>query len=307
MSISLKKPEKPLEIPRAFKDVIGDGEYEIARFFDDCVYDEGKGYNTYKITVNGRSFVLKKYAYPEDLEDEVKQYSLLKGLPVPELLCAAEDCILMRFVPGDDLKDPTDESIRAFSKSLLAVMNAYPMGRGYETARYERYLKRLEKRAGYLKNEPELMRAFGLFFERQKEIPLTLSNSDILPINVLYDGERAVIIDWEFGGFMPYALDIARFITHATENGEVTSFKMSGEQKKLFIDLVFEGLEVRPERAVYDRDILLAQFNECVEILEYYLGDETAERGKVFELYYPMAEKLADLIVRGDRPVISGS
>lgn len=297
MGIILKKPEKPLVIPKAFKDIMGEGEYEISRFFDECVYDEGKGYNTYKITVNGRSFVIKEYSYPEDLEAELKQYSLLKGLPVPEILCASEGRILMRFVPGDDLKEPTDESIRAFSKSLLAVMNAYPMGRDYEAQRYERYLKRLEKRSGYLKNEPELARAFSMFFERQKEIPLTLSNSDLLPINVLYDGEKATIIDWEFGGFMPYALDIARFIAHATENGEITSFRMSGGQKKLFVDLIYEGLDKKPERDVFDRDVLFAVYNECVEILEYYLGDETVERGAVFKLYYPMAKRLAAIII----------
>ena len=40
-------------------------------------------------------------------------------------------------------------------------------------------------------------------------------------------------------------------------------------------------------------------FNELVEILEYYLNDPTAERGSVFDLYYPMARKLADIISNG--------
>ena len=141
--------------------------------------------------------------------------------------------------------------------------------------------------------------AFALFYDRQKEIPLTLSNSDLLPINILFDGEKATIIDWEFGGFMPYALDIARFYTHATPNGEVTSFRMSEEQKRLFVELMYEGLEVKPAREVFDRDLLLAELNERIEILEYYLNDPSAERTEVFELYYPIARRLADIINAG--------
>ena len=216
---------------------------------------------------------------------------------MPKLLGVYDGCILMDYVTGDDLKLPSDDAIREAAKSLAAIMNAYPMGRGYSAERYDRYLRRLEKRAAYLLNEPELLQAFNIFFERQKEIPLTLSNADLLPINILYDGEKATIIDWEFGGFMPYALDIARLIAHATPDGEVTSFHMSDEQKGMFVDLVYDKLSVKPTREIYDRDILLARFNECIEILEYYLNDPSVARDAVFELYYPTAHRLAKEIV----------
>ena len=296
MAIRLEKTKEPLELPEALKTILGTDGYEAFRFFDDCVYDEGKGYNTFKLIAGEGAFVLKKYGYPEDLEAEVRQYALLKGLPVPELLGVSKGCILMRFVEGDDLKNPSDEGVCAAAKSLCAVMNAYPMGRGYERPRYDKYLCRLERRAGCLKDEPNLAAAFSVFFERQKAIPLTLSNGDLLPINVLYDGEKATLIDWEFGGFMPYALDIARFIAHTTEDGSVTSFKMSAEQKRMFLDLMYEGLEVKPERKSFDRDIRLALLNEYIEILEYYFNDPDAERGAVFEMYYPLAKGLAEEI-----------
>lgn len=295
MSIYLEKVREPLEIPKAFKAVVGEGA-EAYRFMDSSVYDEGKGYNTYKLVSEKGEFVLKKSSCQEDYESEVKHYSLLEGLPVPRFLGASEGCILMSFVEGDDLKEPTDSAVRETVKSLVRVMNAYPMGREYERERYETYIRRLEKRAKYLENEPELKRAFALFYERQKEIPLTLSNGDLLPINVLYDGKKATLIDWGFGGFLPYALDIARFTAHSTGSGEVTSFRMSDAQKKLFSQLVYEGLSVKPAKAVYERDLLLARFNECVEILEYYLNDPEAVRDRVFEHYYPMAKMLANEI-----------
>ena len=297
MGVTLKKAEEGFELPDEFRAIVG-GEYEALRFFDDCVYDEEKGYNTYKLVTPNGAFVCKKYAYPEDREDEEKQYALLSGLPVPKALCWGDDCMLMEFAEGDDLKSASEDGVRAFAKSLTAVMNAFPMGRCYDDKRYLRYMKRLERRALCLDEEPVLKRAFGVFFERQKEIPITLSNGDLLPINVLYDGVKATIIDWEFGGFMPYALDIARFIAHSRPNGEVTSFKMTDELKRLFLDLVYDGLIVKPAREVFDRDIKLALLNEYVEILEYYLNDRTAERGKVYEDYYPRAKMLAEEICK---------
>ena len=297
MGITLKKAEEGFELPAEFIAIVGN-DFEALRFFDDSVYDEEKGYNTYKIVSGSGAFVFKKYSYPEDRADEEKQYSRLSGLPVPKVLCWGEDCMLMEFAEGDDLKNASEDGVRAFVKSLAAVMNAWPMGRGYGEERYQRYLKRLEKRALCLKDEPELLRAFNIFFERQKEIPLTLSNGDLLPINVLYDGDKATIIDWEFGGFMPYALDIARFIAHCRPNGEVTSFAMTDELKELYLDLVYDAVDVKPAREIYDRDIGLALLNEYVEILEYYLNDPTAERGIVFEDYYPRAKALAREINR---------
>lgn len=296
MSVYLEKAKELPEIPGALKAIVGADVTEALRFMDSSVYDETKGYSVWKLITKEASFVLKRSEDEEGFNAEVRHYGLLSGLPVPKLLGAAEGHLLLEFVEGTDLKEPTDEAIRAFSESLTAIMNAFPMGRGYEKGRYERYIKRLEKRAGYLSDEPELLKAFSVFFERQRDIPLTLSNADLLPMNVLYDGEKATIIDWEFGGFMPYALDIARFIAHGRASGSVTPFRMTDAQKELFLDLVYGGLEAKPSREVFDRDILLAEFNECIEILEYYFGDKTVERDKVYFDYYPRAAALAGRI-----------
>lgn len=111
-------------------------------------------------------------------------------MPVPKLLGASEGMILMEHVPGDDLKLPTDDGIRAFAKSLTMIMNAYPMGRGYAGERYERYMKRLEKRAGCLENEPKLKAGFALFCERQKDIPLSFQTRIFCPSTCFTTAKR---------------------------------------------------------------------------------------------------------------------
>ncbi len=297
MSIVLKKPERPVVLPKEFVERIGAENYIVTQFYDSCVYNHEKEYNTYKITTPDKSFVFKQYGDEVDYEMEVEHFSLLKGLPVPKLLGCAEMSILMEFVEGDDLKNATDKGLRAFAKSLAAIMNAYPMGHEYKKDRQEQYLKRLEKRAACLKDEPELCEAFAIFLERQADIPLTLSNADLLPLNVLYDGNKATIIDWEFGGFMSYPLDIARFIAHYRPNGEVTSFCMAEEKKELFVNRMYDALEKKPVREIFDRDIMLAIFNEYVENLEYYFNHKEEERGAVFTDYYARARELAKIIL----------
>lgn len=294
MGVLLRPVAEPFEIPEGFRGIVGQGPVQVLRFFDDEVYDgEEKGYNVYKLISANGVFVLKRFEDDEDLLGEVKHYGLLRGLPVPPLLGVSESGILLGFIEGEDLKRPADAGVLAAAESLCAVMNAYPMGREYERDRYETYLRRLERRAKALTREPELARAFSAFLERQREIPLTLSNGDLLPLNVLYDGRRAVIIDWGFGGFMPYALDIARFYSHGQTLGSVTPFYMTDAQKELFKNAVYGGLSVKPPRETYERDLLLAELNECVEMLEYYLNDPSAERGELFEYYHPRAVSLA--------------
>lgn len=299
MGVSLEKVNEHLEIPNALKSIIG-GEYEAFRFVDRVLDGDGpKLYDAYKVVTPNGSFVLKKSEDEEDHEAERRQYGLLRSLPVPKLYGAADGFLLLSFVEGDDLLIASDEGIAATAKSLSEVMNAYPMGRDHESERYLIYLRRLEKRAARLEGEPLLKRAFSVFFERQKEIPLTLSNADLLPINVIFDGEKTTLIDWGFGGFMPYALDIARFISHGRESGKASPFRMTDAQKKLFCDLVYDSLEVKPPREVYDRDLLLAEFNEHVEILEYYFREKDAERGETFNDYYHRALDLAEIILKG--------
>lgn len=60
---------------------------------------------------------------------------------------------------------------------------------------------------------------------------------------------------------MPYSLDIARLIAHATEDRATFPFYMNNEQKKLFVDGVYERLHEKPDYEQYIRDIKLAVLN----------------------------------------------
>lgn len=55
---------------------------------------------------------------------------------------------------------------------------------------------------------------------------------DLLPFNVIVSDDRAVLIDWEYGGILPYPSSFARLIAHG-EEAEDSLFHMTREDRGL--------------------------------------------------------------------------
>ena len=124
-------------------------------------------------------------------------------------------------------------------------------------------------------------------------MPLTLANGDFVPINCIDTGDRVFIIDWEHGGFLPYALDIGRFLAHSGEHA-VFPYRMTEAQKRLFCDRIYEKLVVKPGREVFDRDVRLAVYDEMIMVLRFYYKDPAVPRGdETFSVYTEKAYALA--------------
>ncbi len=67
---------------------------------------------------------------------------------------------------------------------------------------------------------------------------------------------------------MPYSLDIARFLAHATEDRATFPFSMTHRQKAVFLDNVYANLKEKPTIGRFTYDIELAVLNEYVEFME---------------------------------------
>ena len=67
------------------------------------------------------------------------------------------------------------------------------------------------------------------------------------------------MIDWGFGGMMPYSLDIARFLAHATETRSTFPFYMNDAQKELFLDRMYEALKTKISREQFNLDVKLGE------------------------------------------------
>lgn len=207
----------------------------------------------------------------------------------------------MEYVAGRDLRRFDSEMALGSALTLASVQNAYWESR-IQDGRFERYWERINRRAKCLAGEPELAEAYGVFLERQKSCPRTLSNGDFLQFNGIWHAGRVCMIDWGFGGIMPYALDAARLIAHGAEKPTEGGFPfyMDQELRKTFLRAHYEQLEQKPGWGRYLMDIKLAALNEYVEFLEEDLNDPQMSREEIYkDSYYKLARETAEVIRRG--------
>lgn len=248
--------------------------------------DDFREYDVYKIRSANGIKILKKTS-----EREVTNYTKYlqgHGFKAPAFYGNYNDgkdiWIVIESIEGDDLRDMTNELAIAAADSLSEIQNTF--WNCSDTERFDVYIERITRRYSFIKDDPIIGTAYALFLERQRTCPRTLSNGDFMEFNAVTDRGIVYIVDWGFGGIMPYSLDIARFIAHATEDRATFPFYMNDEQKKLFIDGVYERLHEKPDYEKYIRDIKLAVLNEYVEFVE---ADEDEDHW-----YYEHAKELAE-------------
>lgn len=247
-------------------------------------------YNVYVLSTASGNKILKKAERREVLNYE--KYLIDCSFSVPGYYGKYEDgtniWILIEYVEGNDLRDMTDEIALAAADSIANIQNTF--WNHQDNERFEVYKQRIDKRFHYIKDVPIIGEAYRVFMKRQLSCPRTMSNGDFLEFNAIYRDNKVVIIDWGFGGIMPYSLDIARFIAHATEDRATFPFYMNKRQKELFVNRVYDRLQQKPEHSEYLSDIKLAVLNEYVEFIE---ADED-ETG----WYYNHALELAKEILK---------
>ncbi|MBQ9459536.1 MAG: phosphotransferase [Oscillospiraceae bacterium] len=267
------------------------GAENVGGIFRICErYGEDAGdvreYDVYRVNTPFGDRMLKKAAKRE--AENYARYLAGKSLRVPACFgrsrVGRDDWIALERIDGEDLRDMTDALAIAAADSIAEIQNCF--WGSADTDRFDAYLERIRRRYSFIKDDPPIGEAYRLFLERQKTCPRTLSNGDFLEFNALSRAGAVYIVDWGFGGVMPYSLDIARFIAHATEDRATFPFYMNVRQKKLFVNGVYERLNDKPDYERYLLDIKLAVLNEYVEFVE---ADEDDERW-----YYEHAKALAE-------------
>ena len=247
MSVFLEKLDDVSALSETVGSILGPGAFTADRFCDDFA-DEHKRYEVFKIVHPRGTFVLKRFDQPQRFAAEkaiLERFS--PDLPVPRALGFSDDSVIMEFIEGDDLKEMTDESVARAAFSLAQIVNAFPPGYGYDRAVAEKEIAYREDRLTALKSEPLLYAAYVRFLDRVKQMPLTLANGDLVPINCIDNGKRVFIIDWEYAGFMPYALDIGRFLAHSGETS-VFPYRMSSARKRCFAAGSMKRFQKSPKR-----------------------------------------------------------
>lgn len=233
-------------------------------------------------------------------------------MPVPKL--EGWNCInntvwiLIEYIPGSDLRKFNKDMAFECADSLSTIFNMYWQESSFKenniNSRFQRYWTRINKRASCLKEESKLSAAYTIFLDRQLTSPRTLCNGDFLQFNAIKNDEGITLIDWGFAGIMPYSLDIARLITHGSEEFFPFPFYMTDEYRRIFLKELYNKLVYRPDYHQYVWDIVLSCLNECIEFIESELNDNSLERNEIFNYYYENAQILSNIILKGKENLV---
>ena len=256
--------------------------------------EDDSDYAVWKIEEGGVTRVLKKISKQElDVYDAFLA-STKCGVPrfYKSIEYDGELFILMEYIEGHNLQKCDRESLTAVLDALTYLQNMYwekrelqGIGYGFEVSLPER-----QKRGKYL-NDAELERVYERFLRIYSDIPQTLCHDDLLPFNVLCAKERAVIIDWEYAGILPYPTSLARLLAHCEEE-ESAFFYMTQDDKDYAVDYYFEhllkekGIDYNAYRRTLDY-FLLYEYCEWI-MLGIKYNDTENER---FQKYYAKAKE----------------
>lgn len=246
--------------------------------------EDGETYNVWRVDYPKRSYVLKKM---KGQESEIYQKWL--GTPVryaPGVFGAVQDHLLMEYVPGHDLMRCNREDLTLVLDSLIDMQDSH-----WTIASDEIPEGRINRR-NFLR-DARLEAAYDAYLQAFCRMPRTLCHDDLLPFNVVINGDRAVFIDWEAAGCLPYPTSLARLIAHGEEDGNAFFF-MCNQDKSYAIEYFYEHFASKKgiARNDFDRDLQLCLFYEYCEwiFVGNKYGNTDSER---FRKYSAMALELA--------------
>lgn len=261
--------------------------------------EDGEPYRVWRIDTGSGKYILKE---AKGKECEIYR-SLLSGLGacVPELYqlipAGEKTYLLMEYIEGGDLCKCSRGKLIAALDALIALQKET-----WESGEYdleESFLQRRE-RGRYL-NDPLLEAAYGRFLELYRSLPGALCHDDLLPFNVIVSEERAALIDWEWGGILPYPTSFARLIAHTEEDPEAL-FSMTQGDKRFAVDYYYDNL--LKEKGV--------SYGDWRSTLEYFLFYEYCEwvfvgnkyhatDGAYYKKYLPLAKAQAAKLLEAEK------
>lgn len=255
--------------------------------------EDGSPYQVWKIETAQGSYVLKKTSRTEKEVYEV----FLPGCDyAPKLYGAWQDqgetWLLMEYIQGERMSHCTREKLKRTLDALISGQKQYWQDTTLAEVGY-RYGEVFQSRCRRLAYLGELSECYSAYLDEFAAVPRTLCSDDLLPFNVLVNGDRAVILDWADAGILPYPCGLARLLAFGMEEPDWI-FQMTQADREFALDYYYENLirEKGISRNAYDRTMKLFFFKEYSEWI--CCAARSGDYGSLnYKKYAPMAEKLA--------------
>lgn len=204
--------------------------------------EDGTPYDVWRLDTDKAPLILKKISRDERLVYET--FFPRGSTAVPTVYGFWEqdgdDYMLMECFEGDTLSRCTRDRLILALDMLIQTQRAY-----WEDTRYAHvgltHECQLASREGWLPYMEELSDVFAAYLDALRTVPKTLCNEDLLPFNVLVNDTRAVIIDWTYGGILPYPCALARLLAYGEEGSDFL-FQMSAADKEFAVQYYYDRL-----------------------------------------------------------------
>ncbi len=271
----------------------GVGEEQITAF---TAEEDGAEYSVWLVDTGAEKCVLKRVK-----EHELEAYRCFfseKKPYVPAFLGACEfggaEYFLTEYFPGEIMSRCTREKLIKALDALTAMQDEFWQREDLYDAvvPLSLALRGIENRGRYL-GSPKLEKVYAEFTRIFRETPRTLCHDDLLPFNLLIGEDRAVLIDWEYGGVLPYLSAFARLIAHGRED-ESYLFFMTQADRAFAIDYYYDNL-------VKKHGISFEEYRRTLDYFIFYeycewimLGNRCdAKDDERYGYYMKLAEELA--------------
>ena len=226
--------------------------------------EDGESYNVWYMEIHGTPVVLKEAKGCET--DTYQTFFTGECLYAPRLLATAlkgeKEYLLMPYIPGRSLRRCGREGLIRVLDSLIAMQNSWwgcpAPEKGFH---YMESLTGRKKRRNYL-GDTTLEAAYDAFLQEYQRVPRTLCHDDLLPFNVIDTGDKAVFIDWEYGGILPYPTSLARFLAHC-EEAEDAFFYMTEADKAFALDYYYQHL-------IWEKGIAYGEYRNTFRLFLFY-------------------------------------
>lgn len=262
--------------------------------------EDGARYNVWRIQYPDSILVLKAAkGYEREIYTNIfqNQYSFAPGIIASETIDGRE-YLLMDYISGENLMRCTRETLIYALDALIQMQSAFWLNSDLSQIglTFEKSLSGRENRLNYL-NDPELEQIYREFLREYQSVPRTLCHDDLLPFNVIIQENRAVFIDWEAAGILPYPVSLARLIAHGEEE-EGAFFFMTEADKDFALDYYYQNFisEKGISREVYNRTMALFLFYEYCEWI--YLGNRYADTDPARFIRYLEKAKAMEKLLR---------
>lgn len=263
--------------------------------------EDNEPYQVWRIDVDNIKYILKE---AKGREKEIYQSIHLKvkeSIPIlyQSITIEEKTYLLLEYIEGDDLCKCNRTKLKNALDALISLQQKTWESKEIAQFEYsfEESLVQRQTRGQYL-NDILLEEAYKKFLRVFQSVPRTLCHDDLLPFNVISNNEKAVLIDWECGGILPYPTSFARLIAH-TEDNKDALFYMTKSDKCYAIEYYYENLLMKNG----------ITHNDWLNTLEYFLFYEYCEwvyvgnkynvtDGEYFKKYLPIAKEQANKILR---------